>query len=67
MLLSLLDCTDSKVESCTTPDSSLKMEAEKVKENCFKVPDTGGGDDGDTSSDMELGSESSLQGELNDF
>lgn len=40
------------------------MEAENIKENCFKVPDTGGGEDGDTSSDMELGSDSSLQGKF---
>ncbi|KAG8185738.1 hypothetical protein JTE90_000724 [Oedothorax gibbosus] len=53
-------CTEQTLEACTT-ESNNECIIVSSKE-CFKVPDTGGGDEPENSSDMELGSDSSLQG-----
>ncbi|XP_054707042.1 ubiquitin domain-containing protein UBFD1-like [Uloborus diversus] len=55
-------CEEAKVEGCILLEESEKTDPENAQKECFKIPDAGGGEDGDASSDMELGSESSQQG-----
>ncbi|GFY05331.1 ubiquitin domain-containing protein UBFD1 [Trichonephila clavipes] len=54
-------CTEQIIEGCAVLEGN-KNECEIVSKENFKVPDTGGGEDPETCSDMELGSECSLQG-----
>ncbi|XP_035221791.1 ubiquitin domain-containing protein UBFD1-like [Stegodyphus dumicola] len=56
------DCTEQNIDGSAKIEAS-KNECEKTGDECFKVPDTGGGgEDAEASSDMELGSEGSVQG-----
>ncbi|XP_015905673.1 ubiquitin domain-containing protein UBFD1 [Parasteatoda tepidariorum] len=53
-------CSDQNLDNSSVVTQKVEVSKNNIEE-CFKVPDTGGGGE-DVSSDMELGSESSLQG-----
>ncbi|GIX99799.1 ubiquitin domain-containing protein UBFD1 [Caerostris extrusa] len=56
----LASCDEQIIEGCAVLEGN-KNECEIISKENFKVPDTGGGEDAETS-DMELGSESSILG-----